>query len=215
MPATLEVESPHLAQGHVVVGLDEVGRGSLAGPVAVGAVALTSLEGPPEGLTDSKMLGAGRRIVIAPLVREWAASWSLGWASAREIDEWGISVALGLAAARALANLSISPDVILLDGSFDYLSALAKRPRLVVGSLPLPDAPVRTVVRGDSRCASIAGASVVAKVQRDAHMETLHEIWPAYEWNRNKGYGTRRHRDAIKEHGPTSEHRLSWSLVSG
>ena len=110
-----------IGRGEVVVGLDEVGRGSLAGPLAVGAVVLGDVREPPRGLTDSKALSPRQREELAPRVREWARDWSLGWASAREIDAWGLRVALSVAATRAVAGLTVAPSFALIDGPVNFL----------------------------------------------------------------------------------------------
>ncbi|MGO5363986.1 MULTISPECIES: ribonuclease HII [unclassified Bifidobacterium] len=229
---TLELERTLAAQGYdVIVGFDEVGRGSLAGPVMVGAAAIWARDLPtltvPEGVADSKMLTEHRREAIFHPLRRWCASSAVGQASNTEIDEWGITYALGVAALRALDELERQlgigsatqtlQSVIrvggILDGPNDYITA-------ALGTFDAPDVPVPahiiTKVKGDQHCATVAAAAVIAKVTRDHLMVDIAKGNPAYEpygWARNKGYGSQVHRDAIAKYGPTPLHRLSWHLV--
>ncbi len=210
----LDVERPLLARGEVVVGIDEVGRGALAGPLTVGAVVLTRCEQPPETLTDSKLLTAPRReALVEPLVR-WAADWSLGSASASEIDMWGLRLALAVAATRALDGLIERPTYALIDGSFNLLRAPLD---LAFGAAAPPELSYQslratTVVKGDQKCASIAAASVLAKVHRDAVMNDLDGEFRAFGWASNKGYGAALHLEALRQWGPNVHHRQSWRL---
>lgn len=201
---TLRVERELLRLHAVVIACDEVGRGSLAGPVAVGAVAVDarSIAAPmPAGLRDSKLVSARRRPDVAARSRSWVRSCAVGWAAAYEIDEFGIVRALGMAASRAIAQLPVpEPAVVLLDGNHDYITPVH------------PGWTVVTRTKADRDCASVAAASVVAKVARDAHMVRLHTTWPAYGWADNKGYGSAAHRTAIAAHGVTPEHRVSWRI---
>lgn len=204
---TLEVERALLAEAPIVIGMDEVGRGAIAGPVCVGAAAITAVslaQGVPEGLRDSKLLTPARRELVAPRASEWARAVALGWASPGEIDAEGISRALGLAGWRALDRMhrdgiDVPGSIILLDGSFDWLS-------------PVLPVPVRVVVRpkADRDCAAVAAASVCAKVSRDRILVAAHDREPAYDWAANKGYGSASHRAAIVAHGPSAEHRRTW-----
>ena len=229
---TLELERTLAAQGYdVIVGFDEVGRGSLAGPVMVGAAAIWARDLPtltvPEGVADSKMLTEHRREAIFHPLRRWCASSAVGQASNTEIDEWGITYALGVAALRALDELerqlgigsaTQTPQSVIrvggiLDGPNDYITA-------ALGTFDAPDVPVPahiiTKVKGDQHCATVAAAAVIAKVTRDHLMVDIAKGNPAYEpygWARNKGYGSQVHRDAIAKYGPTPLHRLSWHLV--
>lgn len=200
----------------VVAGVDEVGRGSLAGPVAVG-VALTSpgAADPPAGLADSKALTAKRREALAPAVRQWALDCAVGWAGPDEIDQWGIVAALRLAGLRALDELAGRgrvPGAVVLDGSHNWLAM----PEDLLGGLGGPDypppcpAPIRTRVKADASCAVVAAASVIAKVERDRLMAELDD--PGYEWSRNKGYASAAHIAALGELGPSAHHRRSWKL---
>ena len=207
------------AGARVVVGIDEVGRGALAGPVSVGVVAVTRCELWPEGLADSKELTAARRESIAVALADFGVARAIGHASAIEIDDRGINGALRLAGTRALAALAdagCEPDAILLDGRHDWLSPPALTLLEIEGETigdPAPaSAPIRMVIKGDGLCASIAAASVLAKVERDALMRAAHVEHPEYGWDGNKGYGAQEHLDAIRELGPTAWHRVSWKL---
>ncbi|AKV56227.1 ribonuclease HII [Bifidobacterium actinocoloniiforme DSM 22766] len=217
-----------------VVGFDEVGRGALAGPVMVGAAALRADRLPdlavPEGLADSKRLSPAAREGLVPGLETWADAWAVGSASNQEIDQWGIMHALGLAALRALASVeeglglagpcgcrsgaSASRTLAaILDGPYDYISK-------ALGTLdaPVPQLPaeVSVQVKADASCASVACASVLAKVTRDRLMVDLartHPEFAPYDWANNKGYGSPKHQAAIASLGPTDLHRVSWHLV--
>lgn len=210
----LEFERVLLARGEVVVGVDEVGRGALAGPMTVGAVVVRCDDRPPEGLNDSKLLTPARRESLVEPLHQWAAEWSLGSVSAAEIDDWGLRLALAVAATRALNGLKSTPTHALVDGSFNLL-----RSPLDVGftaapppSLSYAHLPVTTLVKGDQRSATIAAAAVLAKVHRDAVMVALHEEFGEYQWARNKGYGAPEHLEALRRRGPNVHHRKSWRL---
>ncbi|WP_244304626.1 ribonuclease HII [Leucobacter viscericola] len=206
---TLDVEAALFAEGaQIVIGMDEVGRGAIAGPVAVGAhVILTGTDSFPEGLRDSKLLSEKRRDALAPLVAEWGTG-AVGYASAEEIDERGITAMLGEAARRALlelhrAGVSVDTAVILLDGNQDWLTPCLRKPL-----------DVRTRVGADRACASVAAASVRAKVERDSLMREAHEAHPEYAWGSNKGYGAKAHYEGIEAHGLTELHRHTWIKTS-
>ena len=182
----------------MTVGVDEVGRGCLFGPVFAAAVSLTDAadaELTALGLTDSKALSAKRRADLVPHIQAKASAWALGQGSAREIDAHGIRVATELAMLRALQKLPIQPELVLVDG---------------VLPLRLWPGAQRTIVRGDSQEASIAAASVLAKVARDGLMCRLAERFPEYGFERHAGYGTARHRQALITSGPTALHRKSF-----
>jgi len=204
-----EVEAALFAEGALVVaGMDEVGRGAWAGPVTVGVVALAAaLPEPPEGLDDSKRLSPGRRRSLLGPIRAWAKASALGWASAAEIDRGGLAAALGAAGVRALFALGIDPDVVVLDGAHDWLT-----PRLVEARQPGTVPSVVTLVSADRRVASVAAASVVAKVARDEWMVALEARWPGFGFAAHKGYGTLEHQRALERLGPTPEHRRSWAI---
>jgi ribonuclease HII len=184
-----------------VVGLDEVGRGAWAGPVTVGAVVA-----PPEhlrGVRDSKQLTRAEREQADVRIREWAVAFAVGHASHDECDELGMTAALRLAGRRALADLATQgyePDRIILDGNHDYL-ALGDR--------------VTTVVKGDTFILSVAAASCVAKVTRDALMRREAEHFPPYDFDSNVGYPSPRHQTALRGYGPSTIHRRSWVFMEG
>ena len=199
---TLDVERQLFAGGaRIVAGIDEVGRGAIAGPVTVGAVAVDASRTTfPEGLADSKLLTPRRREAMDPLVRSWALAHATGSATAAEIDRIGIVSALGLAASRALHALGTVPDVLIVDGNTPFLVEEPGGPRIIMR------------VKADQDCACVAAASVIAKVERDAVMTALHASHPHYGWDGNKGYGAAVHTAAIRAHGVTEHHRTSWNL---
>ncbi len=199
-----------------MVGVDEVGRGALAGPMTVGAVVITDLTSPPPGLNDSKLLTPARREALVGPLESWAAAWSLGSASAAEIDAWGLRIALAVAATRAIDGLSVRPTHALIDGSFNLLRAPLDVSFGAVAPPPLTYArlPVTTVVKGDRSCATIAASSVLAKVHRDQLMVALSAEFESYDWARNKGYGAPRHLKALREEGPCYHHRRTWHLLA-
>jgi len=210
---TLEFEAQLIAQlradqrmaAGLVIGMDEVGRGAVAGPVAVGAVAVDpAVVLVPDGLRDSKLLTERRREALYPVLTVWGTARGVGLASSREVDELGIVRALGLAGARALlqlheAGVAIAASLVLLDGSHDWLTPALRHPP-----------GVRTRVKADRDCASVAGASVLAKVHRDRIMATSDIEHPGYGWASNKGYGAPEHLAAIRATGPSPLHRLSF-----
>jgi ribonuclease HII len=207
---TLEVETQmHRAGARFVIGIDEVGRGAIAGPVAVGLCVVDADVGVhPQGLRDSKMLSEKRRIALAPLTVEWALYTAVGLASAAEVDSIGIVAALGLAARRGLVSLHeagarIVESVVLLDGSHDWLNPALSTP-----------VRVQTRIKADRDCASVAGASVVSKVHRDTLMIEADARRPGYGWAENKGYGSAEHFAAISQLGATDLHRRTWLKVT-
>ncbi|HTY71964.1 MAG TPA: ribonuclease HII [Actinomycetes bacterium] len=218
---TLRVERALLRErGMRLAAVDEVGRGALAGPVSVGVVLVDlAVSTAPKGLRDSKLLTPEARTTLAPRLRRWAPAHAVGHASAREIDTIGILRALRLAGERAFAQLPEEPDVVLLDGSYDWLTrpGSGEQPTLfddpaILEAPPGPERDVRTLVKADLRCAGVAAASVLAKTERDALMVSLASRFPAYGWEVNKGYATPDHRAALREHGASEEHRRSWNL---
>jgi ribonuclease HII len=185
-----------------VAGVDEAGRGALAGPVAAGAVVL-----PPDqpdlmlklcGVRDSKVMSAKDREMWAAEIKAAALAWGVGMASPAEIDAIGIVPATCLAVSRALVNLEISPEHVLVD----YLS------------LPEVICPQTPLVKGDARSLSIAAAAILAKTARDAVLVELDQSFPGYSFAKNKGYGTAAHRQAIAAKGPCSLHRRTFSPVA-
>lgn len=210
----LSYERGLLASGEVVVGLDEVGRGALAGPLTVGAVVITTDRLAPTSLTDSKLLTAAKREDLEEPIKEWAADWSLGSVTSQEIDQWGLRLALAVAATRAIDGLKIRPSHALIDGSFNLLQA----PLNVGFGVDLPPElryrrlPATTLVKGDRKSATIAAASILAKVARDREMVALDDKFPEYGWSSNKGYGAPEHLAALKKLGPSPLHRVSWNI---
>ena len=181
--------------GHLVAGVDEVGRGPLAGDVVAAAVILS--ESPPEGVTDSKILTRKRREALAERIRDEAVSWALGRATVAEIDELNILQASLLAMRRAVEALPIQPSLVLVDGN----------------RLPEWHYEARAIVKGDLTEPSIGAASILAKVQRDAEMLALHEHHPAYGFDRHKGYPTKAHLAALETAGISPVHRRSFGPV--
>lgn len=180
-----------------IAGVDEVGRGPLVGAVVTAAVILDP-RNPIEGLADSKKLSEKRRIILAEEIKEKALSWSLGRAEPEEIDELNILQATMLAMQRAVANLSIQPDFVLVDGN----------------RLPTLPMPAQAVIKGDSLVAEISAASILAKVARDLEMIELDKIYPEYHFAKHKGYPTKLHFEKLKEFGVTPYHRKSFAPVS-
>ncbi len=196
-PPDFSFENAARADGAVcVVGVDEVGRGPLAGPVAAAAVRLDPEE-YPSGLRDSKKLSPAKRLRLDREIREMAEV-SIGHASVEEIDRLNILQASLLAMSRAVAGLDQPPDFALIDGKF------------VPRDLPCP---AEAIVKGDGKSLSISAASIVAKVWRDCVMVDLAQQYPAYGWERNSGYPTPEHLGALQKHGATPHHRRSFAPV--
>ncbi|MDR6865992.1 ribonuclease HII [Microbacterium resistens] len=206
----LTLERRLLREYGYVIALDEVGRGALAGPVAVGAAvvdAAAARRRVPEGLRDSKLVTERRRPDVAERAEAWVVASAVGWAGNDEVDEVGIMRALGLAASRAIlavcaGGIDVAESLVVLDGNHDYVSAVHPGPL-----------DVRPVVKADRDCASVSAASVIAKVARDGLMVRHHEEHPHYQWDRNKGYASPEHREAIREHGLSPLHRSSWAIA--
>ena len=189
-----EIENSLFAEGFgIICGVDEAGRGPLAGPVCAAAVILPpQLELP--GLNDSKKLTDKRRRELFPIIKEQAVAFGIGMATEAEIDEINILQATYLAMERALAQLTVKPDIALIDGNRAKDFGL----------------PVRTVLKGDSLSANIAAASILAKVTRDDYMLQLAEQYPEYGFEIHKGYGTKAHYEALRLHGASPVHRMSF-----
>ncbi|GMQ83860.1 MAG: ribonuclease HII [Gammaproteobacteria bacterium] len=179
-----------------LAGVDEVGRGPLAGPVVAAAVILDP-ERPIEGLRDSKKLTERRREVLAQQIRERALAWSLGRAEVHEIDEINILQASLLAMQRAVAGLALSPELVLVDGN----------------RCPQLDYPSQAVVRGDALVPAISAASIIAKVSRDHEMTELDSSYPGYGLAKHKGYPSKAHLEALQTLGVTPVHRRSYAPV--
>jgi ribonuclease HII len=204
-----------------IAGCDEVGRGALAGPVSVGVVVVDlAVVGPLRGVRDSKLLSPATREGLAPRIRRWAVASAVGHASPAEIDAWGLMGAMRAAGIRAWDVVldTVTPDVVVLDGNHDWLSAGAQEmlfPTDDGTTAPVGcSAPVHTRIKADLTCLSVAAASVLAKVERDALMVELAVEHPAFGWEVNKGYATGGHRAAIDRAGPSGHHRRTWRLGS-
>ena len=177
----------------VVVGIDEVGKGAWAGPLTVGAVVIPS-DRRLYKVRDSKQLTALERDSMASRIKDWARYWAVGHATAAECDELGMSDAQRLATTRALTSLGTVPDHALVDGKWNFVESVS----------------TTTIVKGDSRSLSIAAASIVAKVTRDAMMREAAASYPWYAFESNKGYPCHRQRAALQLLGPSTIHRRSW-----
>lgn len=188
---------PYLEQGRIEAGCDEAGRGCLAGPVFAAAVIL------PEGycnelLNDSKKLTEHRRDQLRAIIERDALAWAVGVVTAEEIDHINILNASFLAMHRAVDALTVHPEHLLIDGN---------------RFKPYHDTPHTCIVKGDGKMMSIAAASILAKTHRDEFMARIHEEFPQYAWNINKGYPTKAHRAAISQYGPSPYHRKSFRLL--
>jgi ribonuclease HII len=225
---TLRLEKALLREGHeVIAGMDEVGRGALAGPVSVGVVAVhVTTRQAPSGVRDSKLLTPAAREALVPRLRRWAPAHAVGHAEPEEVDAYGIIAALRLAGRRAL---TLRPTLVLLDGKHNWLTgsdsgavagaadALLDLDELLARpappAVPLPVEPrVVTRIKADLRCAAVAAASVLAKVERDAIMVRRALDFPDYGWAENKGYSAPDHAGALRRLGPCSQHRRTWHL---
>lgn len=180
-----------------MVGIDEVGRGSWAGPLTIGAVVIPR-DTRIYKVRDSKMLTPAEREAMHERITGWATAWSVGHASSAECDELGMSDAQRLATRRALDDLGVEADHAIVDGRWDFVSSL----------------PATTIVKGDARSLSIAAASVVAKVTRDRIMRGLADTFPWYWFDTNKGYPCPRHRAALQALGPSVVHRRTWAFMA-
>jgi ribonuclease HII len=206
---TLSMERSLRADGHArVAGMDEVGRGAWAGPLTIGVAVVKprAQRSMPPWLRDSKQLSEGRREDIFEAVAAWCVDWAVGHATPAECDEWGMTMAWRMAAERALAGLESDPDALLIDGPTNLL----RRP----GDSGGYAGHVKPVVKGDARCASVAAASVLAKVVRDRIMRDESEHFPAYEFERNKGYPSPHHQMALQGYGLSALHRR-WAYIDG
>ena len=183
----------------LVAGVDEAGRGPLAGPVVAAAVILAD---PLEGLADSKKLSEARRVELAGVIRRSATSWAVAWSDRAEIDAVNILNATMLAMRRAILGLSIVPDTVLVDGN--------RLPNLVFEGGHIEG---EAIVGGDDCVPAISAASILAKTTRDAIMVKRDALYPGYEFSRHKGYGTELHRERLETFGPCDEHRRSFAPV--
>ncbi len=190
----LAYESEAKQQGYrTICGIDEAGRGPLAGPVFAAAVILP--DGLYiDGLNDSKKLSAKKRELLFDQITQDAVSYAIGFATEKEIDEINILQATFLAMRRAFQGLSVKPDCALVDGN----------------RMPNLDVPTQTIIKGDGLSANIAAASILAKVSRDRLMLELDEIYPEYQFAKHKGYGTALHTELLKKYGPSPIHRMTF-----
>jgi ribonuclease HII len=196
-PPTLTLERRLWEEGHdVVVGMDEVGRGSWAGPIMVGAAVLPR-DRRVYGIRDSKMLREDQRERLFGRVAQWCRAWAVGAASQTECDEIGMAEAQRRAARRALEALGAAPDQVLVDGKWDFVG---------LGC-------TTRIVKGDATCLSIAAASILAKVTRDRVMRAEADQYPMYEFDSNKGYPCPRHKMALHAYGPSAIHRRTWVFM--
>ncbi len=190
-----EFDAQYRAAGVLhLCGVDEAGRGPLAGPVCAAAVILDP-DVVIDGVNDSKKLSEKRREALFDEICEKAVAYGIAFATVEEIETYNILQATFLAMSRAVAALGVSPDLVLVDGN--------QVPCGIAG-------PIETVIKGDARSASIAAASILAKVSRDRYMIGLDEQYPVYAFKKHKGYGTRVHCEALQTYGPSPEHRLSF-----
>lgn len=196
---TLDLEKELLGNFKYLIGIDEVGRGAIAGPVAVGAalISVDHLKSLPENVKDSKLIPENKRAAIAQEVLSWCQV-GIGMVAASEIDRVGITKALAQAALEALRDFELTDSVILLDGNSNWLGA--------------ENLPAQVIIRtkADRDCGSVAAASVVAKVERDNHMRELHKEFPEFGWESNKGYAAAEHIASLQRLGPSPHHRVSW-----
>ena len=185
----------------LVAGIDEAGRGPLAGPVVAAAVILDPTR-PVAGLADSKKLSAARRDSLAGKIRQRAVAWSVAWSDPAEIDALNILVATMLAMRRAILGLAVHPAGVQVDGN--------RLPNLCFDGSVIPG---EAIVGGDGKIAAISAASIIAKTTRDQIMVDIDQLYPDYEFARHKGYGTEAHRQRLQQHGPCEHHRRSFAPV--
>ena len=196
---TRAIEKEMWARGHeVVVGVDEVGRGSWAGPLMVGAAVLPR-DTRVNGVRDSKLLTEREREALFDRIADWCVTWSVGAVSQEECDRLGMSAAQKLATRRAIDGLDVRPDVAVTDGRWDFVSPSV--------------ANVELAVKADLRCLSVAAASILAKVVRDREMRRHAESYPHWSFDTNKGYPCPVHKAAIQGYGPSAIHRRSWVFM--
>lgn len=222
-----DIDRRLLRHWHCLGGIDEVGRGAIAGPLAVGIVVIDEKSGPPPtGIADSKMLSPAARTALVDPIREWALASAIGWASTQEVSELRMTRALRLASLRAYALVATTLEyqglapvgAVLLDGRYDFLSEPEQK--RLIGEVPLtipdpwaegnPDIPVATMARADQHSHVVAAASILAKVARDRYMGEICD--PGYSWKSNKGYAAPAHIEALRKLGVSQHHRRAWRL---
>ena len=190
--------APYYQFNEIEAGCDEAGRGCLAGPVFAAAVILPKTFKHPL-LNDSKLLTEEQRELLKPIIKKEALAWAVASLSPKQIDRHNILQASFLAMHKALNKLKLRPTSLLIDGN---------------RFIPYQGIQHHTIIKGDSKYASIAAASILAKTARDAHMQKLAKKFPQYSWSSNKGYPTKAHRAGIAEHGPTAHHRMTFQLLA-
>lgn len=204
-------------KGKIILGMDEVGRGCLAGPLVVGCVVLNG-DTFIDGLNDSKKLTKKKRETILKSIKREAKDCSLYYISAKKIDEFGISKSLELAYLLALSEINVIPDFILIDGNINFLkNVINKDARKISFDLDVKrfeNVPIITIIKGDGKISAISAASILAKQSRDHYMELVSDIYPEYGFSDHVGYGTKKHLDAIKEKGILDIHRRSFRPIS-
>lgn len=220
MSPTLDLEKEFFSTGiKLLAGVDEVGRGCIAGPVSIGiAVISNQVANFPLGLNDSKLLSPTKRESLIPEIQNWVVDFAVGHSSNKEIDKHGLPNALKLAAARAFLNLDRLPEVIILDGKHNWLKTdpnqffLDRDIAIELGNFEsvIEKIKIVTKTKADQTCAAVSAASVLAKVERDGILTELADKTPEYEWHSNKGYASASHLEAIKKYGPSEYHRISW-----
>ena len=188
---------PYLQKDRIEAGCDEAGRGCLAGPVFAASVVLPQ-DFQNDVLNDSKQLSERQRYQLREVIQREALAWAVGVVTNEEIDQINILRASILAMHRAVAQLQVRPQHLLVDGN---------------RFMPYEDIPHTTVVKGDATYMSIAAASILAKTYRDDFMLRIHKEYPQYHWDRNKGYPAPAHREAIRQHGATPYHRMTFNLL--
>lgn len=201
---TREFERSLRAEGHrLIIGVDEVGKGAWAGPLAIGVAVIPDESDPPAAvetmIRDSKSISEKKRERLFDDLAAWCVDWSIGTASARECDELGMSRAQRVATERAISGLSVRAEAAIVDGPWDFVSPHVAR--------------VTTVVKGDTRCLSVAAASILAKVTRDRMMREMANDFPMYRFESNKGYPCAWHRAGLFAVGPSTIHRTSWAFM--
>lgn len=189
---------PYLIKGRIEAGCDEAGRGCLAGPVTAAAVILPE-DFHNELLNDSKQLTEHQRDILRPIIEREAIAWAVAFVSPQEIDEINILKASFIAMHRAIDQLRVPPEALLIDGN---------------RFIKYHNLPHTCIVKGDGKMMSIAAASVLAKTHRDEYMYNIAKEYPQYAWDKNKGYPTTAHRDAIEKYGPTPHHRMTFRLLN-
>lgn len=191
----IDFESEYRSQGLHVAGIDEAGRGSLAGPVVAAAVILNDMNLLDEGINDSKVLSVRKRDLLFDVIANNSIAYNYHMIDNIRIDDINILKATHLAMRNAVVEMKIKPGILLIDGnSYSY-----------------KDIPYKTIIDGDAKCLSVAAASIIAKVTRDKWMtEVAHSEFPMYKFDKNKGYGTKEHFEAIRQFGPCKYHRMSF-----